>query len=235
MAIFPLESEQPAAIIHEGMSDNTYDAIVLGVGGMGSAAAFELARRGRRVLGLEQFALGHDRGSSHGHTRIIRKAYYEHPDYVPLVLRAYDRWRDLEQRRGRTLLTERPCLSIGRPDGELIAGVRESAEQHDLPVEPLDAAALRRRFPAFRFSDDYVGLLEHSAGFLYVDDCVHAYAEEARQLGADDPRRGAGRFRGRRRAPAWWWRRRPGVTPRIDWSSRRGRGPGECSAKSGPG
>ena len=106
------------------MADNTYDAIVLGVGGMGSAAAFELARRGRRVLGLEQFALGHDRGSSHGHTRIIRKAYYEHPDYVPLVLRAYDRWRDLERRCGRTLLTEYPCLSIGRPDGELIAGVR---------------------------------------------------------------------------------------------------------------
>src|SRR5580692_9833282 len=100
------------------MSNTTYDAIVLGVGGMGSAAAFELARRGRRVLGLEQFALGHERGSSHGHTRIIRKAYYEHPDYVPLVLRAYDRWRDLERRRGRTLLTECGCLSVGRPGGE---------------------------------------------------------------------------------------------------------------------
>ena len=67
------------------MSNNTYDVIVLGIGGMGSATLFELARRGRRVLGLEQFALGHDQGSSHGHTRIIRKAYYEHPDYVPLV------------------------------------------------------------------------------------------------------------------------------------------------------
>jgi sarcosine oxidase len=166
------------------MSDNTYDAIVLGIGGMGSAAAFELARRGRRVLGLEQFALGHDRGSSHGHTRIIRKAYYEHPDYVPLVLRAWERWRDLERRCGRTLLTEHPCLSIGRPDGELIAGVRQSAEQHRLPVEALDAAELRRRYPAFRFSDDYVGLVEHSAGFLYVDDCVRAHAEEARKLGA---------------------------------------------------
>ena len=166
------------------MAVNTFDAIILGVGGMGSAAAFELARRGRRVLALEQFALGHDRGSSHGHTRIIRKAYYEHPDYVPLVLRAWDRWRDLERRQGRTLLTEHPCLSIGRPDGELIAGVRQSAEQHRLPVESLDAAALRHRFPAFRFSDEYVGLLEHSAGFLCVDDCVRAYAEEAVKLGA---------------------------------------------------
>ena len=166
------------------MIDNSYDVIVLGVGGMGSAAAFELARRGRRVLALEQFPLGHDQGSSHGGTRIIRKAYYEHPDYVPLVQRAYERWRDLERRQGRTLLTGCACLSIGQPDGELIAGVRESAKQHGLSVEPLDAAALRRRFPAFQFSDEYVGLLEHSAGFLYVDDCVRAYVTEARRLGA---------------------------------------------------
>ncbi len=166
------------------MARNTFDAIILGVGGMGSATAFELACRGRRVLALEQFALGHDRGSSHGHTRIIRKAYYEHPDYVPLVLRAWDRWRNLERRSGRTLLSEHPCLSIGRPDGELIVGVRQSAEQHRLPVESLDADALRRRFPAFRFSDEYVGLLEHSAGFLQVDDCVRAYADEAVKLGA---------------------------------------------------
>src|SRR5271165_6402200 len=116
------------------MTASNFDVIVIGVGGMGSAAACELARRGRRVLALEQFALGHDRGSSHGHTRIIRKAYYEHPDYVPLVLRAFDRWRDLEQRSGKALLTECPCLSIGRPEGELIAGVRASAAQHGLPV-----------------------------------------------------------------------------------------------------
>jgi sarcosine oxidase len=166
------------------MGDNSYDVIVLGVGGMGSAAAFELARRGRRVLGLEQFALGHDQGSSHGHTRIIRKAYYEHPDYVPLVLRAHERWRDLELRQGLTLLTECPCLSIGRPEGELIAGVRQSAERHGLPVEHLDPGAMRRRYPAFQFSDEYVGVLETSAGFLYVDDCVSAYIAEARGHGA---------------------------------------------------
>src|SRR5665213_453694 len=166
------------------MGDNSYDVIVVGVGGMGSATAFELARRGWRVLGLEQFALGNDQGSSHGHTRIIRKAYYEHPDYVPLVLRAYERWRDLEQRQGRTLLTECPCLSIGRPEGELIAGVRQSAERHGLPVEHLDAGAMRRRYPAFQFNDEYVGVLEPSAGFLYVDDCVLAYIVEARRLGA---------------------------------------------------
>ncbi len=166
------------------MAGDAYDVIVLVVVGIGSATAFELARRGRRVLGLEQFALGHDQGSSHGHTRIVRKAYYEHPNYVPLVFRAWERCRDLERRCGRTLLTEHPCLSIGRPDGELIAGVRQSAERHGLAVESLDAAGVRRRYPAFCFSDDYVGLVEQSAGFLYVDDCVRAYVEEARRLGA---------------------------------------------------
>src|SRR5438270_5472988 len=105
------------------MSDSAV-AIVIGLGGMGTAAAWHLARRGRRVLGLEQFTPGHDRGSSHGHTRIIRQAYYEHPDYVPLVRRAFARWYDLEQRLGRHLLTECPCLSVGAPESELIQGVR---------------------------------------------------------------------------------------------------------------
>lgn len=166
------------------MNPNTFDAIVIGVGGMGSAAAFELARRGRRVLALEQFSLGHDRGSSHGHTRIIRKAYYEHPDYVPLVCRAYERWYDLEQRQGVHLLTESPCLSLGRAESAMIAGVRASAQQHGLPVEYLDSAELRKRYPAFRFGDEYVGVLERSAGFLYVEDCVQAHACEAVRLGA---------------------------------------------------
>jgi sarcosine oxidase len=166
------------------MSSSFFDVIVIGVGGMGSAAACELARRGRRVLGLEQFTVGHDQGSSHGHTRIIRKAYYEHPDYVPLVQRAYQRWYDLEQRQGRHLLTECPCLSLGPPDGELIAGVRESAARHHLPIENLSAAEVRKRYPMFHVSDQTAGVLERSAGFLYVDECVQAYAREAKKLGA---------------------------------------------------
>lgn len=165
-------------------NSHTFDAIVIGVGGMGSAASCELARRGRRVLALEQFALGHDLGSSHGQTRIIRKAYYEHPDYVPLVCRAFERWYELEQRQGIHLLSQCPCLSIGRSDSTMIAGVRASATQHHLPVESLIAAELHRRFPAFRFGEDYEGVLEHSAGFLYVDDCVQAFACEAVRLGA---------------------------------------------------
>ncbi|HEY7329971.1 MAG TPA: N-methyl-L-tryptophan oxidase [Gemmataceae bacterium] len=166
------------------MNPNTFDVIVIGVGGMGSAATCELARRGRRVLGLEQFALGHDRGSSHGHTRIIRKAYYEHPDYVPLVCRAFERWYDLEQWQGLHLLNECPCLSIGRSESAMIAGVRASATQHHLPVETLSATELRQRYPAFRFGEDYVGVLERSAGFLYVEDCVQAHVCEAVRLGA---------------------------------------------------
>ncbi len=163
----------------------SYDAIVLGVGGMGSAALFELARRGRRVLGLEQFPLVHDRGSSHGHTRIIRRAYYEHPAYVPLVRRAYERWYDLEQRTGRHLLTECGCLTVGPPGGELVEGVRRSAREHGLTVEELSGSEVTRRFPAFRFDDRMAGVLEHSAGFLYVEDCVRAHIDAAVALGAE--------------------------------------------------
>ncbi len=166
------------------MSDGNFDVIVIGVGGMGSAALFELARRGRRVLGLEQFEPGHDRGSSHGQTRIIRTAYYEHPAYVPLVRRAFERWYDLEQRQGRHLLTECGLLSVGLPDTEVIRGVRASAAEHRLPVEALSADDLRRRFPQFRFGHEYVGLLEQSAGFLYVEECVLAHVREAQNLGA---------------------------------------------------
>src|SRR6476620_4534841 len=121
------------------MGKTTLDVIVVGAGGMGSAAAFELARRGRTVLALEQFPLVHDRGSSHGHTRIIRRAYYEHPNYVPLVRRAFERWYDLEQRTGRHLLTECACLGIGLPEGEVVSGVLASAKQHGLSVERLDS------------------------------------------------------------------------------------------------
>jgi sarcosine oxidase len=166
------------------MSQRRYDAIVLGVGGMGSAALFELARRGRRVLGLEQFALGHDRGSSHGQTRVIRKAYYEHPDYVPLVCRAYEHWYDLEQRCGRQLLVECGCLNIGPPHGELVPGALRAATQHGLPVESFSAEELRRRYPAFRFGDDVAAVLEHEAGFLFVEECVRSHAEQAQRLGA---------------------------------------------------
>src|SRR3954454_24317681 len=142
------------------MPQPVFDVIVIGAGGMGSAASFELARRGRSVLALEQFPLVHDRGSSHGHTRIIRRAYYEHPNYVPLVRRAFERWYDLEQRTGRHLLTECACLGIGPPDGEVVTGVLAAAREHGLHVDRLSAVDLRTQFPQFRFEDGFVGVLE---------------------------------------------------------------------------
>jgi len=166
------------------MSQPTFDVIVVGAGGMGSAAAFELARRGRSVLVLEQFPLVHDRGSSHGHTRIIRRAYYEHPNYVPLVRRAFERWYDLEQRTGRHLLTECACLSIGPPEGEVVRGVLAAAREHELSVDQLLPTDLQSRFPQFRFDGGFVGVLERDAGFLYVEECVLAHLDAARALGA---------------------------------------------------
>src|SRR5262245_37030986 len=177
------------------MNNSTYDVIILGIGGMVGAAAFELARRGRRVLGLEQYSFVHDKGSSHGHTRIIRKAYFEHPDYVPLLRRAYERWYELEQRQGLHLFTECGCLSIGTPAGELIPGVRDAAAKHHLPVEELNPAQLRRRLPAFQFDEAYVGVLERDAGYLHVEACVQAHLDAARTLGAD--------LRGEEPALAW--------------------------------
>lgn len=169
----------------------TYDVIVLGSGAMGSATAFELARRGRRVLALDRFPPGHDRGSSHGQTRVIRKAYYEHPDYVPLLRRAYERWYDLEQRSGRHLFTRCGCLSIGPAKGEIVPGVCRAAEEHNLTVERLDSAELRRRYPVFCLNGDFHGVLERDAGFLAVEECVRTYLAEAVRLGvvvrSDEP------------------------------------------------
>jgi sarcosine oxidase len=166
------------------MPQTTFDAVVVGAGGMGSATMFELARRGLSVLALEQFPLVHDQGSSHGQTRIIRRAYYEDPAYVPLVRRAFERWYDLEQRVGRHLLSECGCMNIGPPDGEIVLGVQASARTHSLAVDFLEAPTLRESFPQFRFGDKYVAVLERDAGFLYVEECVRAHLDAARELGA---------------------------------------------------
>ncbi|HEY2785952.1 MAG TPA: N-methyl-L-tryptophan oxidase [Fimbriiglobus sp.] len=162
-----------------------YDVIVLGLGGMGSAAAFHLARRGRRVLGLDQFAPAHARGSSHGHSRIIRTAYYEHPGYVPLVRRAFDLWYELELFTGRPLLLPAECLGLGPPTGEVVTGVCQSAAAHGLPIETLSAAEVAKRFPAFRPPDEFVGVVERLAGILLVEACVQAHLDAAGQFGAE--------------------------------------------------
>ncbi|MFL5555725.1 MAG: FAD-dependent oxidoreductase, partial [Gemmatimonadaceae bacterium] len=112
---------------------HSYDTIVVGLGAMGSATLFHLARREQHVLGLEQFAPGHTLGSSHGDSRIIRETYFEHPQYVPLVRRAHELWRELEEITGTSVMRINGGLMIGPPDGMLIGGTLKSAREHDLP------------------------------------------------------------------------------------------------------
>lgn len=163
---------------------NTYDCIVIGVGGFGSAALFDLARRGLRVLGIEQFGIAHDQGSSHGETRMIRKAYFEHPSYVPLLIESYAQWRDLESRTGRDLLHLCGLLLAGAPASTAIMGARQSALEHDLPLEEIPLSDARQRFPGFRFPEGLEVLFEADAGYLEVENCVELYIREARKLGA---------------------------------------------------
>src|SRR5688572_4316791 len=163
-----------------------YDAIVVGLGGMGSAAAYHLARRGKRVLGLEQFDLLHELGSSHGLTRIIRLSYHEHPSYVPLLRRSYELWRALEVAAAERLLTLTGSLEGGPPDGELFRGALEAVQLHGLPHEILDGIELRRRFPAYAgFSDDVRVVLQPDGGFLASERSVLAHVRGAIAVGAD--------------------------------------------------
>jgi sarcosine oxidase len=161
-----------------------HEIMVIGVGGMGSAACVELARRGVSVLGIEQFRLGHGLGSSHGESRIIRKAYFEHPDYVPLLHRAYELWNKLENDTGRTLLRPTGLVLSGSVDGETIRGARLSAKQHGLELQNFTASEALRRFPGLVFPEDHDVAFEPGAGTLLVDDCVQAQIDEAIRLGA---------------------------------------------------
>jgi len=163
----------------------TCDVIVAGIGGMGAAACCHLARRGVRVLGLDRFPVAHDRGSSHGQTRLIRLAYHEHPDYVPLLRRAYDLWRDLERGSGRPLLVESGLILAGPPDGEVIRGATLAAQIHGLSIERLDSRAAAARWPAFRIPDAWEVIEEPRGGYLFVEDCVRAHADAARAAGAE--------------------------------------------------
>jgi sarcosine oxidase len=165
------------------MSD-CYDCIVFGVGGFGSGALYHLARRGVRVLGIERFTVAHDRGSSHGETRIIRKAYFEHPDYVPLLHRAYDLWHELERETKRRLMHPVGLFIAGVSSCESVAGTILAAEQHNLPIERLSATAARRRFPGFRFGDEFEVVVEPQAGYLEVENCVAAHVAAAVARGA---------------------------------------------------
>ena len=159
--------------------------IVVGLGGMGSAAAAHTAARGQRVLGLEQFRPGHILGSSHGRSRVIRLAYFEHPAYVPLLRRAYELWRVLEANSGRRLLQMTGGLMIGSPNSEVVSGSLRSAREHDLEHEVLDAAEVHRRFPPFTPRQGIVAFYEREAGSLFPEEAIRAHLDMAARHGAD--------------------------------------------------
>jgi sarcosine oxidase len=162
----------------------TADVAVIGLGATGSAALYQTARRGLRAIGIEQFDSGHDRGSSHGRSRIIRLGYFEHPSYVPLVQRAYAMWRELERQSGRNLLTVTSIVEIGAPDSELVSGTMESSRRHNLAHEVLDARDVMRRYPAFRLPRDFVGVVQPDGGFLDPEQCIPAQLDLAQAAGA---------------------------------------------------
>jgi sarcosine oxidase len=161
-----------------------YDVIVIGLGAMGSAAAAALARRGAAVLGIERFGAVHDRGSSHGASRIVRMAYFEHPDYVPLLRRAYAGWARLEAATGRSLITWCGALMIGHPDGAVVAGTLDSVRRWDLPHELLDGAAMAAAFPQFVLGDGEVAVFERNAGVVHPEGAVRSQLDDAAAHGA---------------------------------------------------
>lgn len=167
------------------MADKRYDVIVAGLGAMGSAAAFHLARRGKRVLGLERFDIPHAMGSSHGVNRIIRLAYYEDPSYVPLLRRAYQLWRELETGFGEQLLHITGSIDASERDSWVFARSLASCIEHDLPHEILDATQLRERFPAYQLPQGHFALLQPEGGFLASERAIVAHVSGALEAGAE--------------------------------------------------
>jgi sarcosine oxidase len=176
-----------------------YDVIVLGVGGMGSATVYELARRGVRVLGLEQFNVGHDFGSSHGVNRIIRLAYAEDPRYVPLLRRAYERWRHIEQVTTERLLFITGGIDAGPPTGSIVQGSLRSCREHQLRHEVIDSTDLHRRFPGYGLPKELIAVYQPDAGFVMSERAIIAYVTAAQALGAE--------IHGRERVRQWGVRR----------------------------
>jgi monomeric sarcosine oxidase len=146
---------------------------------------YHLARRGVRVLGIDRFTPPHDRGSTHGHTRVIRQAYFEHADYVPLLRESYREWRELESRVARRLFYQIGLIGVGPPDGVVVPGVLRAAQEHRLGVEPLTPADVEARWPGLCVGNDLAAVFEPTAGYLLVDDCVQAHLDAAKACGAE--------------------------------------------------
>jgi sarcosine oxidase len=168
-----------------GVVLNKFDVVVLGTGGVGSAALFHAAKSGARTIGFDRFIAPHNHGSSHGQTRIIRQAYFEHPQYVPLLLETYRLWHELEAACNKKLYFETGLLQIGPPEGTVVPGVLRAAREHSLSVEEISAGEVQSRWPAFHVPAGMVGAFERGAGYLRVEDCVAAQLAVAREAGAE--------------------------------------------------
>ncbi len=171
------------------MQDNHFDCIVIGFGGVGSAALRYAALNGWKVLGIDRFGPAHNHGSSHGQTRVIRKSYFEHPNYVPLLKDAYEMWDELNKRHRtapevKELLTQCGVLQVGPADGSVIKGVLNSAREHDIRVEQFSAEDVHKRLPILKIPNDHVGVFEPEGGFLRVELCVAAMIKQALAAGA---------------------------------------------------
>jgi sarcosine oxidase len=162
-----------------------HDVLVVGLGAVGSATTYELAARGASVIGVDALVPPHALGSTHGKSRIIREAYFEHPSYVPLVQRALARWAALEAASSEVLYRQTGGLSIGTPDSGLVAGVLRSAREHGLDVETLERTEMRERYPAFALEPDMVGVVERNAGMLAPETCIRACLQLAAACGAE--------------------------------------------------
>ena len=164
--------------------NSAYDVAIIGAGAMGAAAAWHLSKTGKKILVVDRFEPPHNFGSSHGESRIIREAYFEHPVYVPMVQRAFELWRELERMSGTALLLQTGGLMIGAPESELVAGARRSAEMHGLAHELLSAYDVRARFPALNPERGMLVVWEPRAGTLFPEACISAALAQARQRGA---------------------------------------------------
>jgi len=164
---------------------NRFNTIVIGLGTMGSAAAYYLARRGKRVLGLEKFDIPHDQGSYQGYTRIIRMPYYEHPSYVMLLKRAYELWHEIERAAGQNLFYRTGSLDIGPADSWVFKGALRSAMEYELDHEVLTGLELAQRYPGYQLPHESMALYQPDGGYLTPEGCVVSYCFEALKQGAE--------------------------------------------------
>lgn len=162
-----------------------FDVAVVGLGGMGSAALAHCAARGASVIGIEQFGIAHDLGSSHGKSRMIRKAYFENPAYVPLILRAYDLWRELERESGEELLRITGVLAVGQETSKIVERTRHTATLHGLPLEQLSKREIEARYPPLKLLPSEAGVFEPDGGVLDPERAITAHARVAEQRGAE--------------------------------------------------